>query len=457
MKLKISIIGAGSLFWSSTVIHDLCLTPSLKGSTISLMDIDKERLDAVYKFAKRYLSERKFDLDFEKTMDLKKAIKDSDFVMNTAMSGGHQYYEKMREISEKHGYYRGINSVEWNMVSDYHTIWGYYQFKLAMEIAREVEESSPDAWLLQLSNPVFELTTLIGRQSKVKLIGVCHGHLDSRDILGTLGFYEKDTDIESIGLNHTIWMTKFKKGKENVYPILREWIDKNYASFHKEWLTTSRSNPLSVQMSPAMVDMYNAYGLVPIGDTVRSGTWKYHRNLKTKKKWYGALGGFDSAVGWKFYLDMEERNMAMIRGALENRNVPLSHLFLSKISDEPVVPLINSLANDLEDVHQVNVINNGTIDGISSNVAVEAPAIIDGKGVHRSNGRSLPRRIMNFSINPRIQRMEWALEAFLEGGKEILIEWLMADLRTRTDRQAEEVVEALLSLNENKSMARHFR
>jgi alpha-galactosidase len=29
----------------------------------------------------------------------------------------------MREIPERHGYYRGINSVEWNMVSDYHTTW----------------------------------------------------------------------------------------------------------------------------------------------------------------------------------------------------------------------------------------------------------------------------------------------------------------------------------------------
>ena len=44
----------------------------------------------------------------------------------------------MRAISEKNGYFRGINSVEWNMVSDYHTIWGYYQLKLARDIAEEI-------------------------------------------------------------------------------------------------------------------------------------------------------------------------------------------------------------------------------------------------------------------------------------------------------------------------------
>ena len=31
---------------------------------------------------------------------------------------------------------------------------------------------------------------------------------------------------------------------------------------------------------------------------MRSGGWKYHLNLATKKRWYGPLGGFDSEIGW---------------------------------------------------------------------------------------------------------------------------------------------------------------
>ncbi len=457
MPLKIAVLGAGSLFWSSSLIHDLLSTPEMNGSTVVLMDINKKRLEAIYRFAKKYSSEVKRNINFQKTIDRKEAIKDSDFVINVAMSGGHQYYERMRMISEKHGYFRGINSVEWNMVSDYHTIWGYYQFKLALTIAQDVEELSPNAWLLQISNPVLELTTLISRMTKVKVIGICHGHLDYKDIVGALGFNEREITVESIGLNHTIWMTKFRKGKEDLYPLFREWIDKTYLSFYKVWYMTSKSNPLSVQMSPAMVDMFNIYGLVPIGDTVRSGTWKYHRNLKTKKKWYGALGGFDSPEGWKFYLDMEKRNMKMIMNALEDPNIQLSRFFPSGISNEPVVPMINSLANDIKSLQQVNMLNDGVIDSIPYNVAVETPAIVDAKGVHRENGYRLPTKIINFSIKPRIQRMEWALEAFLEGGKEILFEWLVNDPRTRTDKQAERVIDALLSMKENKSMAKHFR
>ena len=36
------------------------------------------------------------------------------------------------------------------------------------------------------------------------------------------------------------------------FHLLREWVDKEYHSFYKGWLTTTRSNPLSVQMSPAI-------------------------------------------------------------------------------------------------------------------------------------------------------------------------------------------------------------
>ena len=104
----------------------------------------------------------------------------------------------------------------------------------------------------------------------------------------------------------------------------------------------------------------------------------------------------------------------------------------------------------------MNVLNDGTIHGIPSNVAVEAPALIDGKGVHRLRGKSLPGRIMKHVIYPRMLRMEWALEAFLEGGRDLLFEWLIVDTRTKSTRQVEEVIDALLSLPENKEMAKHF-
>jgi len=53
--------------------------------------------------------------------------------------------------------------------------------------------------------------------------------------------------------------------------------------------------------------------------------------------------------------------MSTINNALENTKEPLSNLFPSGISDEPVVPILNALANDVRGNYQVNVINNGIL------------------------------------------------------------------------------------------------
>jgi alpha-galactosidase len=148
----------------------------------------------------------------------------------------------MRRISEKYGYYRGINLVEWNMVSDYQTIWEFKQFKLAMEIAHGMERYSPDSWLIQISNPVPELTTLLGRETKLRIICLCHGHLEAGMIASAMGLNEKDMLMESIGLNHTIWLTKFMWDGRDEYSVLREWIEQEYENFYKDWVQISESS-----------------------------------------------------------------------------------------------------------------------------------------------------------------------------------------------------------------------
>jgi alpha-galactosidase len=54
-------------------------------------------------------------------------------------------------------------------------------------------------------------------------------------------------------------------------------------------------------------------------------------------------------------------------------------------------------------------------------------------------------------------RMEWALEAFLEGGRDLLLEWLLNDPRTRSLEQAEQAITDILGLPFNEEMAEHHR
>lgn len=456
---KISIIGAGSAAWAVRLIRDLALTPSLSGSTIYLMDIDESRLNIVYRFAKRYISEVKANLNVVATTDRREAIKDSDFVINSTLAKGHQHYERMREISEKYGYYRGINSVEWNMVSDYHTIWGYYQFKLAMDIASDVVDLAPNAWLLNVSNPVFEITTLLSRKTKARVIGLCDGYYAYRDLIRVLGLDEGKVEIEAIGVNHDIWLTKFRYNGEDAYHMIDEWIVTKSEKYFEEW-RANQWNPFDVHISPTAVDMYRMYGLWPIGDTVRSGTWKYHWDLKTKQYWYGPLGGPDSEIGWAMYLVSHRIEYNELVNALNNEKKPLTdYLPPVKSPNEPVIMVIEAIVEDKGSIIEVNVPNQGAVPGIPDDVAVEMPAKVDAKGVHRLSFSNTPRqwdRVLKYAIMPRIIRAEWALDAFLEGGRDTLFNWLIVDPRTKSTEQVNQVIDAILKMPGNEEMAKHF-
>jgi alpha-galactosidase len=451
--VRVSIIGAGSMAWSMVLVKDLCLTKSLGGSTVAFMDVDNRRLDAVHGLAKRYAKEVKAKLRFEKTTDRKEVLKNADFVFNTALAGGHPSYETQRGVAEKHGYYRGIDSVDHNMVSDYPTIGGYNQLKLALDIARDMEDICPGAWLIQTANPLFEICNLLTRQTRLKVIGLCHGHFGYRKVAKTLGLNPKNVKAESIGFNHYIWMTSFKHDGENAYPLLDEWIK---TKAHKHW---KNWNPkyYEADMSPAAVDMYKRFGLFPIGDTPRSGGWKYHTDLNTKKKWYGPLGGFDSEIGWaRYQADLKKQCDKMLK-LHDDPSLSVTRQFPPVNSGEQHIPLVDAIANDQETMFQVNVPNNGAIDLIPNDVVVEIPALISRNGVKRLRMGKLPNRLMLHAIVPRMLRMEWALEAFLEGNRDLLTEWLLNDPRTKSSKQAEETLREILKLPFNKQMAAHYK
>jgi alpha-galactosidase len=451
--VKMSIIGAGSMAWSMILVKDICLTRDLQGSTVSFMDIDRQRLEVVYGLAKRYAKEVKANLKFEKTTDRKKALMDSDFVFNTVLAGGHNNYEIQRKVAEKCGYYRGIDSVDYNMVADYPTIGGYNQLKLFLDIARDMEDTCPDAWLIQTANPLLEGCNLLTRETKLKVIGLCHGHFGYKRVAQTLGLNVDQVEVQSIGFNHCIWMTSFSYNGENAYPLLDYWTRTKAANFWKNW------KPLyyETDMSPAAIDMYKRFGLLPIGDTTRSGGWKYHTNLETKKRWYGHLGGFDSEIGWAQYqLDLKKQQKRMF-DIYNDPSVSVISRFPPTMSGEQHVPIVYALLNDNESVFQVNVPNNGAIDGIPDDVVVEIPAVLNKSGVRTTHVDKLPKGLMLHVICPRLLRMEWAFEAFLEGRKDLLIEWLLNDPRTKCLEQAESTIEEILRLPFNKQMAEHYK
>jgi len=454
--VKISLIGAGSAAFSMKVIKDLCLCEGLSGSTVTLMDLNKTRLDAVYSMATHYSAGVHSDLHFERTTDRKGALAGADFVIDTVLVGGHEQQEIVRAVSEQHGYYRGVEAVEFNMIQDYSTTFqGYYQLKFFLDLARDMEEICPDALLIDIANPECEAGTLLMRETKVKVVGYCHGYLGYKEIAKTLGLDPEKVRFQVAGFNHNIFLTRFQdKEEKDAYPILDEWIRRDSENY---WKDHNQVNEFDIDMSRAAVDMYKLYDLFPVGDTVRGGSWKYHYDLKTKRYWYGEFGGPDSEIGWARYLKRVGERTRLIFRLAEDLGPELFNEFPPEKSEEQIVPLIDSIANDLGERFVLDVRNENTIPSLPSDVAVEVSTTVDARGIHPEKPDQIPKSLTRMALIPRLARLEMAMEAFLSGDRSILLEILYRDPRTRSDDQAKEVLQEILDLPFNEEMKNHYK
>lgn len=474
MPIRIGIIGAGSAVFSMRVVGDLIRTEELSGSEVVLMDIDEERLQSVEILANRLIDEFGSDLKFRKTTLLEDAVKDSDFVINTALVGGHEYLEKVRAIGEKYGYYRGIDAQEFNMVSDYYTISNFNQLSYFVKVAKMISKLSPRAWLIQAANPVFEGTNLITRAvPDIKVVGFCHGHHGVFRIAERLGLDINKLDWQVAGFNHAIWLNRFNYSGKDAYHMIENLRNEHWKP----------QNPFDDQLSPMAFEMYDFYRMMPIGDTVRNSSWRYHRSFSEKLKWYGwPWGGADSEVGWRWYKEILKSIVSIIESLASFAESSKGRIFtrenLEKFargnnfseemfdeffaivegkSGEQHIPFIKAITTGKAERLVVNVKNEGAIREIPDDVVVEIPAIVDGEGIHREKIEpSLSERVIRLYLYPRMMRMEMAVRAFLEGDMSYIFEMLYRDPRTKNDGQVEAVINEIVNLPENEKMRNHY-
>ena len=418
-KLKICIIGAGSAQFSLGMVKDLCLTENLRDSHVTFMDIDTERLDMIYKLATRYAEQLGSSMTFDKTTDRAAALDGADYVVNTGYVLGHIVEAKLRDLCSRYGYYHFGGA-----------LGPYHQFWLQLSVAKDMEKICPNAWLIQVGNPVFHTSTLIGRETTTKTIGLCHGHYGYKHVAEVLGLDPDKVTWEAPGLNHNIWMTKFEYEGKDAYPLLDEWI----ATKGEEYWTTHRAQTThDAQMSRGACNEYRLYGLMPIGDTVRRGGWWYHTDITTKKRWFGEpYGGPDTHIARPYFVKNLEKNVKMMTDTANDLSANLVEVFGSTKTREQIVPIMDAISFNNAGHFQVNVPNKGgKLKGIPENVVVEVPAMIDENGVHIQDVTPLPAKIMLNHVYPEWLDMERDLYGFLSGDKTMLLWQLLNEHGTK--------------------------
>ena len=442
-SIKISIIGAGSAVFSMAIVNDLCLTDGLAGSHVCFMDIDEERLDVVHKLAVRYADELGSDLTFEKTLDRGVALEDADFVINTAAVRDEYHHHDLRTLVDSHGYYYGGRIP-----------LPFYQLDLMLDIARDMETTCPDAWLIFAANPVFDGTTLVTRETGVKTVGLCHGHYGYRRIAETIGIDPDAVTWQAPGLNHNIWLTHFIYEGRDAYPLVDEWIEKEGPAY---WAEHEATGTHDTQMSKAACHQYRMYGLFPIGDTPRRGGWWYHTDKEAKLRWFfDPWGGPDTHEARAVTRETKDERIARMAEMASDPEAGLTEFFGGKRTREQHISIIDGLVNDNEYRAQVNVPNRGALPGVPDDVAVEVPAVVNRKGIQPIRVDPLPNKVLFECIMPDWLRMEQNLEAFLTGDPTMLLWGALHRHQTRSYDQAVEMLEDVLSMPGHEELADHY-
>ena len=444
-EVKIGVIGAGSGMFSLTFVRDLCSTQSLDGAKVVFMDIDPQRLDMIQALACRYAAETGMNFRFEKTMDRLDALQGADFVVNTAMVIGHEKQRLEGELARKYGSWNGLDSWIGFRMGCHH------QYRLFLDIVRDMEEICPSAWYLQLANPVFGGCTFVTRNSPIKTVGLCHGfEYGMRAISRVLGLEFEAVRAQAYGLNHFIWLTDFRYEGADAYPLLDQWIKTGAEAY---WDGTD-CEP-SDYMSPKAVDVYQRLGLFPVGDTVTPGgpvyfQW-YHTDEETEKQWKQ-----DVKWWWERYLIFLGMLLDAMAQVASEPSARISGLLPPQLLAEPVVPLIDAIVNDKPQVLQVNIPNRGCVPGIADDVVVEIPALVSGHGVQGLQMGPLPKPIMSHITN-RIRLVELNLEAFQTGDKGLFLEVALEHRWLRSMDQARQFLDEYIALPHNSFLAEHFK
>lgn len=108
-----------------------------------------------------------------------------------------------------------------------------YNAAFLIDVAKDIERICPDALLIQSSNPVFEGCTAITRSTRVKTVGLCHGHYGYRDIADVLGLEREYVSAKMCGFNHWIFMTDFRYKGIDAYPLIDRWIEEEAEEYWK--------------------------------------------------------------------------------------------------------------------------------------------------------------------------------------------------------------------------------
>ncbi len=445
--LKIVVIGAGSASFGLETMGMLLHDHDLAGSTLALVDLNPDGLKQICTLAERMTSEWGTHIHITSSTDRRSVLPDADFVIIAIETGPR---EELWELDHQIGLRNGLMphyAENGGPGGFFHTA---RNIPPMLAIARDVAELAPNAWLINLTNPLPRLTRAITKYTGVKTVGLCHQVMHGyrmagvvlSDALGLdapdLETLANDHDIEhaferrvmerisihSAGLNHFIWAMGMhdRQTGENLLPLFKQEI----AHFPADELPLTRK-------------VYNVLGVLPLGGDTHTSEYLHWLHNPQHNGWerYN-LHQYDRVKNKARRDRTWARIDAMIKG-----EEPL--VAADDYASQGAHAIITGIAGDKRTYWQaVNLPNDGYISNLPDGVIVEVPGIIDNMGVKGVPVGALPPTVAEL-CRREVALVEMVVDAGATGSRELAIQALLFDPMIDDIEMAERLLDDYLT------------
>ena len=421
---KIVLLGAGSSIFCKNVLGDCLLTPSLADAEIALCDIDGEKLAQSERLIRRLNEKLGTRATITASTDRRTVLKGADYVINTISVGAYDpYIIADFEIPQKYGLEQ--------TVADTLGVGGLFRglrtIPVMLEIARDMEELCPDAWLLNYTNPMAIVAGAVQQSSGVKCVGLCHSvQVCAKELLEGLGMSTEGVTWRIGGINHQAWLLELKRSGVDIYPEVRK------AALAR---TDSHNDMVRYQIMKVFgyyVTESSSHGseYLPYYHKFRYPELKeiYHLPTNGYKNW-----GRGKAEYWQ-----EIENMI--------KDDRLTHVR----SREYASYILDSMETNTPYEIAGNVLNtNGLISNLPRKACVEVPCLVNSNGIQPISFGALPEQcaaVNRTNINMQLL----SIEAALTGRREHIYHAALLDPHTSAELSIDDIIamcDELIELN----------
>lgn len=449
---KICFLGAGSTVFAVNLLGDILNYPELAGATISLHDIDAERLEVTRLVGERIAKGLGAHARIEAHLDRRAALDGADYAIGMFQVAG---YDPGTIIDFEVPKRFGLRQTIADTLGIGGIMRGLRTIPVYLEMCRDMQELCPDAWLLNYVNPMAIITWAINRATPIRTVGLCHSVQGTAEHLaGLIGVEHSEINYICAGINHLAFYLRFEHQGEDLYPKIWQVISEGrvpdgdrvrFEMAKRLGYFMTESSEHFAEYTPWFIkdgrqDLLEKFN-IPLDEYIR----------RCKVQIAGWEVGKDLLLHPGNPVDMQALATHLLAAGatfndLEQIRSMLANLDQASPSREYGAQIIHAIeANDPRVIYG-NVMNRGLIANLPGESCVEVPCLVDRNGVQPTKIGSLPPQLAGL-IQTNINVQALTVEAALSGKREHIYHAALLDPHTAAEldpQQIYDLVDALI-------------